>query len=293
MDMEILGFIFGLVAIISLAEYASTKNWQSEFSTLRNSLVFEHRNQKYGAYQIRQGYNKTMMMILFSLVSSVGLSYGIFIWSIQPASDLPTDLFDETQVEVTFPPDDVVEVPEIAIEQITQQEKLANQLDFQQFVITDNEVSTTINTQDNVTNQVLGNENVFIDDQDEQFNPPIDKMTTIIDKNDEVEIPTIVDVDAEYPGGYKEMVKFLSSQLRYPEHAIQQNIEGSARMRFVVEKDGSIKNIEVVKGVPDCQECDLEAKRVILKMPNWKAGENNGKKVRSYFTMAITFKLTK
>lgn len=108
---------------------------------------------------------------------------------------------------------------------------------------------------------------------------------------EEEKILTFVEEEAEYPGGTSEMLKFLQANLKYPEEAWKAGIQGRAMIRFVIEKDGSVTTVKVARGVPNCPKCDAEAVRVIKLMPKWIPGKSDGKTVRSYFNMPITFKL--
>jgi protein TonB len=99
----------------------------------------------------------------------------------------------------------------------------------------------------------------------------------------------ITDVPPEFPGGEDSLHKFISRELQYPEEAIKKQIQGLVFVKFVVEKDGSITNIQVVRGIYPL--LDEEAVRVIKNMPPWIPAEKNGKKVRSQFTLPIVFKL--
>lgn len=98
-----------------------------------------------------------------------------------------------------------------------------------------------------------------------------------------------VEQQASFPGGQGALMKWLSSNLRYPELAQQNNVQGKVIVKFTVEKDGSITNPTVVRGVD--KDLDREAIRVVKKMPRWTPGKNNGAAVRSYFTLPVTFKL--
>jgi len=98
-----------------------------------------------------------------------------------------------------------------------------------------------------------------------------------------------VEQQASFPGGASALMKWLSNNLRYPELAQQNNVQGKVIVKFTVEKDGSISNPTVVRGVD--KDLDREAIRVVKKMPKWSPGKNNGVAVRSYFTLPVTFKL--
>jgi len=100
---------------------------------------------------------------------------------------------------------------------------------------------------------------------------------------------TVVEVDAEYVGGEKARVAFLSKNIKYPEEARKNGIQGRVHVTFVVEKDGSITNVRIAKGIG--YGCDEEAVRVIKLMPNWIPGKQRGEPVRVQFNLPIVFTL--
>jgi protein TonB len=102
-------------------------------------------------------------------------------------------------------------------------------------------------------------------------------------------IVKVPQVRAEFPGGMAELRKYLAENCQYPEAARTAGWQGVVLLEFVVEKDGSIKQVTVLRSV--CQALDEEAIRVVKGMPKWKAGENNGQKCRSFFQLPITFSL--
>ena len=93
----------------------------------------------------------------------------------------------------------------------------------------------------------------------------------------------------EFPGGMKELLKFLQDNLKYPEKAMKNNVQGRVIVQFVVEKDGTLTEFKVARSVdPDL---DAEALRVLQTMPKWKPGMQRGKIVRVKFTVPVSFKL--
>ena len=93
----------------------------------------------------------------------------------------------------------------------------------------------------------------------------------------------------EFPGGMKEMLKFLQENVKYPVNAIKNNVQGRVIVQFVVEKDGTLTEFKVARSVdPDL---DAEALRVLQTMPKWKPGMQRGKIVRVKFTVPVSFKL--
>lgn len=106
-----------------------------------------------------------------------------------------------------------------------------------------------------------------------------------------IENSNIVDVMAEFPGGRKEMVKFLGNKIKVPAVVIKDSLNGQSVIKFAVETDGSISNVTISKSMAGCPECDTEAVRVIKMMPNWTPAELDGKPVRIYFVLPIRFKI--
>lgn len=93
----------------------------------------------------------------------------------------------------------------------------------------------------------------------------------------------------EFPGGMKELLKFLQDNLKYPESAMKKNVQGRVIVQFVVEKDGTPTEFNVVRAVnPDL---DAEALRVLKTMPKWKPGMQKGEAVRVKYTVPVAFKL--
>lgn len=92
-----------------------------------------------------------------------------------------------------------------------------------------------------------------------------------------------------FPGGDSQRLKFLSKNIRYPQQALENEVQGTVFVSFVVKKDGSLTDIKTLRGIGG--GCDEEAIRVIKKMPRWNPGYQNGKKVSVLFNMKIDFKL--
>ena len=119
----------------------------------------------------------------------------------------------------------------------------------------------------------------------------LSSITTVNEEVEEIEeeIFTVVEVQPQFPGGEDSLYNFIYSNLRYPQVAKDNAIEGRVFLRFVVEKDGSITNVKIIRDIGG--GCGREAKRVVEMMPKWIPGKQNGKPVRVQFNMPITFKL--
>ena len=96
------------------------------------------------------------------------------------------------------------------------------------------------------------------------------------------------DKKAEFPGGIQAMYKFLSKNIKYPAVSLNSGSQGTTTLRFVVEKDGIISRVEILKSSGD-PYLDKEAIRVLGTMPKWSPGERQGMPVRSYFVLPVKF----
>lgn len=103
------------------------------------------------------------------------------------------------------------------------------------------------------------------------------------------QIFTVVEKMPTFPGGLKALMTYLSKNIHYPEKTRKQGIQGTVFVHFVINQNGSISNVKVLKGVSP--ECDAEAVRAVEHMPKWIPGEQKGRKVRVAFNLPIKFSL--
>ena len=103
------------------------------------------------------------------------------------------------------------------------------------------------------------------------------------------EVANVVEVDPEFPGGMEAFYKYLAENIHYPEQAKKEQLQGRVFVTFVVEKDGSISDAKVLRGIGG--GCDEEALRVVNAMPKWTPGKMRGEVVRVNYNLPITFRL--
>ena len=137
--------------------------------------------------------------------------------------------------------------------------------------------------------------------KDEIAPPENDVELKTVDEADNPEQPTVVDMEnnplnfriveelPEFPGGAVEFMKWLTKNLHYPASAQQRKVQGKVVAQFIVNTDGSISNIEIMKSVD--ASLDREAMRVLRLMPHWKPGQQNAKPCRTQVCIPIVFKL--
>ena len=111
-----------------------------------------------------------------------------------------------------------------------------------------------------------------------------------VEEEEEEVVFVVVESMPEFPGGQQALFKYLSENVKYPVIAQENGIQGRVICQFVVNKDGSIVDVEVVRSGGD-PSLDKEAIRVIKSMPKWKPGKQRGKAVRVKYTVPVNFKL--
>jgi protein TonB len=107
--------------------------------------------------------------------------------------------------------------------------------------------------------------------------------------DDKGEIFTIVQEMPQFPDGTKNMYQFIAQNITYPQKEKEARIQGKVYLKFIIEPDGSIGTIAVMKGIPDGKALEEEAIRVVKIMPKWVPGKQNGKPVRVYYNLPISF----
>ncbi len=117
--------------------------------------------------------------------------------------------------------------------------------------------------------------------------PPPSSQSEII-ANDELPF-RFVEQEPQFIGGEIALAKFVDENLTYPAKALEEGIQGTVLVEFIVAKDGSLRDFRITRSVS--KECDAEAIRVIRKMQKWSTGKQNGKAVNTFTSLPISFTL--
>lgn len=273
-------------------------------------MVFEGKQKEFGAYELRKKSDRRHnLAVLYTLIGLVVVVIGLIAWSkysdyrdeqaaialaqerekMAAAELLQNDEPEpepEPEVEEQKFEQEIPEVPQevLATVQVTQiaivdADKVKNEVMDMETQKEDNTARGVVNQEgsDDADKFKAVQEQVIVKEPEPEVKPK------------EEEIFVAVEQKAEFPGGEAAMYKWLGNNIRYPEAAQQNDIQGKVHVKFVVEKDGSIGAVTLVKGVD--KDLDREALRVIKKMPKWQPGKNNGVPVRSYFSLPVTFRL--
>jgi len=262
-----------------------------------DDVVFETRNKEYGAYYLRKNYRRYLTRAtiigtaLFSLLFGAALAFNKF----QAANNekkvmvilSPTDLDEEIpeeKIEIpeeTPPPPMDEPPPEVAQEKFLPPEpKKDEEVTIEEPPPPAEKLETAVIS--NKTVEGIEAKDVFIPPP-----PPKEVAVVKVEKPAEEEILMAVEQQPEFPGGINELMKYLHKHVKYPAAAQRAGIGGKVMLQFVVEKDGSVGQVRVVKSVGF--GCDEEAVRVVKSMPKWRPGMQNGRPVRVYYTLPVTY----
>ncbi len=273
-------------------------------------IVFSNKNKEFGAYQLRaksdKRHNMAVLYTLIGLVIVLFLIFGYSKYSDYQAEKATLEAKEKAekmsqaileQVEETPEEDEEIEEQKFEQPEVVVPEEVLATVQVTQIAIVDADkvknVVMDMETQqeDNTARGVVNQEGS--DDADKfkavQEQVVVKEPEPEVQKPKEEQIFVAVEQPAEFPGGMAALMRWLNNNMRYPEAAQQNDIQGRVHVNFVVEKDGSIANVKIAKGVD--KDLDREALRVVKKMPKWQPGKNNGVAVRSYFNLPVTFRL--
>ncbi len=261
------------------------KNWNDVTLDARNDLVFEGRNQSYGAYELRRNYNMRVTLIIGGMIMFSFVLFGVKKFMDRPKTEEVAEKLETVQIDLT-PPPPIEEQPPPPPP--PPPPPMVEMVKFTPPVIKDDAVEE----EPQKLQEEVKETNVGTKDQEGDKDivaPPTEN--TGPGEPAAPEIFTIVEENAEFPGGLAEMAKFIQKNLQYPAMAREAGISGKCFLKFVVNENGDISNVEVLKGVSGCGDCDREAIRVVKSMPKWKAAKMTGRAVKCYFNLPISFKI--
>ena len=213
--------------------------------------------------------DKKLMFIQIGLIISLAVAWAVFEMKSYDKREIDesllrsTELLDEEMVEITKqdePKPEPVEMP-----------KTTTQLEI---------VEDDVEVDDIEINAEMDQNEVV----EEYVAPEIEEEEVV-----EQEIFQIVEEMPAFPGGEAKLMEYVGKNVKYPQIARESGIKGRVFVSFVVEPDGSVSNVKVLRGIGG--GCDEEAMRVVKAMPKWKPGKQRGKAVRVSYMLPVNFQL--
>ncbi len=264
-------------------------------------LVFEGKNEAYGAYAIRQNTNKRNLYAMLALFAGIIAIVGSFLL-VNVASEAIAAAQAEHETEVTLEQIEeeaeeqeeeevVYDVEEL--EQLVAEETVMNSEKFTAYEMEDDAPDQVTKTQDEIAQSDVAVGAVDYDKGSDEAEHVLKVTDKVVDEvppvREETKVWDVVEQMPSFKGGDQALMEYLHKSIRYPAIAEENGIQGRVVCTFVVERDGSITDIKVVRSVDP--SLDKEAVRVLKVMPKWIPGKQNGSAVRVKFTLPVTFKL--
>jgi periplasmic protein TonB len=261
-------------------------------------IIFEGRNKEYGAYQLRKSYNRRLVISLVTMAAVCVLMFGGYFLSNAMGND-----DDEKKLAAQ----------DVQLEEVKQEEKREEpppppppkppdppKVEMTKFtppkIVKDEEVKEEEKPPEN---KDLEDEKIALVNQEGVKDegivaPPADdagKGVVEAPKKQEEDWDktfTKVEIESDYPGGPAAWQRYLNRNLRYPQDAIDNEIQGTVVVQFIVDKEGMVSEVEAISGPKELRD---EAVRVIKKSGKWTPAVQNGRQVKSYKKQPIVFRL--
>lgn len=277
----------------------SSKEWRD--------LIFEGKNKEFGAYTLRAAsdrrHNKA---VIFTLIGLIILLIAAFVWGQyneyrlkQKEAELAAQIEQanmDALIEQEPEEEEVEEVQERVEEQKPEAlpEEILNTMKATEIAIADDEeVVEEIKSQDELQESTTAIGSTNFDQGTDDINVVREyKEEVIVEDKAPVEENKVfesVEQMPQFPGGDGELLKYISTHIKYPTMAAENNIQGRVVVQFVVTKTGSIGEVRVLR--PRDPDLDKEAVRVVKTLPNFIPGKMNGQPVNVWYTLPVMFKL--
>jgi len=262
-------------------------------------IIFEGRNKDYGAYELRKTYNRRMVAALVATAVLIALLFIAYVVAnkIGESKDQEMVVQDVQLEEIKKeepkneppppPPPPKPEPPKVEMAKFTPPKIVKDE------EVKEDEKPPEVEKLEETKIGTINQEGI----KDEGIvAPPVsDAGKGVIEapKKDETDYEqtfTKVEIESEYPGGQGAWMRYLNKTFRYPDQAVEQEIQGTVVVQFIVDKEGNVSDVEAISGPKEGGLRD-EAIRVIKKSGKWTPAVQNGRQVKSYKKQPITFRL--
>jgi protein TonB len=259
-------------------------------------IIFEGRNKEYGAYELRKGYKKRLTIAIVSMAALLALLFVGYILANNLNNDADKKEMIVADVELENikeekpeeppppPPPKPPDPPKVEMTKFTPPKIVKDE------EVKEDEKPPEVEKLEDTKISIVNQEGV----KDEGIvAPPIDDGKGVVEAPKKVEEDydktfTKVEIESSYPGGPGAWSRYLNKSLRYPQEAIDNEIQGTVVVQFIVDKEGNVSEVQAISGPKELHE---EAARVIKKSGKWQPAVQNGRQVKSYKKQPIVFRL--
>jgi len=259
-------------------------------------IIFEGKNKEYGAYELRKTYNKRLIKAIIGTAAIILLLFiGYFLSNLNGGAKKQAlqvedvqleDVKEEKKNEPPPPPPPKIEPPKVEMAKFTPPK-----------IVKDNEVKEEEKPpeQEKLEDTKIGTVNQEgVKDEGITAPPVNDAGKGVVeapkDNEDYDKTFTKVEIESEFPGGPAAWLRYMNKNLRYPDDAVNNEIQGTVVVQFIVDKEGNVSDVQPISG-PENGGLREEAVRVIKKSGKWTPAVQNGRQVKSYKKQPIVFKL--
>lgn len=255
----------------------STKNRDENF----DDIVFAHRNKEYGAYELRKKYRKNVIkslsfaffLLLLTTITPLIMAFNSKIGNNIINETITADLL-KIDNPIDVPPPPPPPPPDDIIKEEQRTRYTAPEIVDTAVIVTDLPPNDDLNDRNN---------------NDDLIDDPIDDTKNVFKEDDKPIDFYILEEKPEFPGGLSAMNEWIVNNTKYPEIPKENGVSGKVFVKFVIDKDGNITEVELLNNVDTY--LDKEALRVVSEMPKWTPGKQRGKTVKVSFQIPIKFKL--
>lgn len=262
-------------------------------------IVFADRNRAYGAYQLRRSYPRYLLRALVAGILLIGFGIALphLVGAIQamvpapPLTEVVIDMGPPPDIVTTPPPPPPPPVPTPPppprsmnrfVPPVVLEDQKADEQDRQA-------IEELVEDKKDI-----GTKNVEVKEETEPVIDPNPEGLRVIEAPPPPKVEETYDIfnvnkPPTFPGGERDLLKFLSENIKYPALARENNIQGKVALSFVIAKDGSVTDVQILKDIGG--GCGKEAIRVVNSMPKWSPGEANGYPVKVRYTLPVDFRL--
>jgi len=260
-------------------------------------MIFDGKNKSYGAYALRKTSSKRHIWAFLATVILIGTIVAIpsFLKAVQPEKTIAVSLGGERELITVVQEQPIEEIipltptpptppiidsqmftpPAITADELVDEEK---EMAAQEELMKDPRRISVANV-DLGNTEGVGIEEILREERNRIVQEPVVDNT----------VHRSVEVMPQFPGGDAELMRYLSTNIKYPSAMAEIGVEGRAVLQFIVGKDGSVSDIQIIRSLHPLG--DKEAIRVVGSMPKWIPGQQNGNRVAVYFTLPVHFKL--
>lgn len=266
-------------------------------------MVFAGKNKDYGAYQLRKGTSKRNITALLILLIAAGLIGGALAYKVhmQKLDEERQAYMEQLELSKLQEQAKKEKKEEPIIKAKIEPKKVVEQVrETQKFTAPEIKKDELVNEENQVKDQADLDEKVAVGTKDQEgtkdrtdvaIRNDIAVNTNESEEKKEVanKVFDVVEQMPSFPGGNEALMKFLQENVKYPVVAQENGVQGRVVVSFVVERDGSITDVKVVRSVDP--SLDKEATRVVKSMPHWIPGKQNGAAVRVKYNVPVSFRL--